>query len=324
MPDLLTAEEIAWAPAGLGPEVHRTPVVPMVDGGGLDGMGRLLLKLENLQVTGSYKARAASSVLKSLAQDQRGSGVVIASSGNFGRAFAYVGRKLGVPVVVVCARGTLEHKKRKIRELAGEVIEADSYAGRAEVVARVAAERGMIAIEHESDRRVACAHSTVGTELLDIPHLNSVLVPVGSGGLIAGMASAIKLARPGIRVIGVQPVGAAAMYESWRVGRPVAIAKNETIADALSATVVHPFLLAHVLARVDEIILVEEEEIMVAMRALAACKVMAEPAGAVAVAGFLSERITADEGVSVAVVTGGNQDLASWMELVDPARVRAR
>src|SRR5438874_3939374 len=171
------------------------------------------LKCESLQITGSYKPRAAYTVLASLDPAARRRGAVLASSGNFAAAFAYMGRLLGIPTAVVMMRKTAEYKVERARRLGAEVVFCeDRWEAREEVLNRLESERGLTVIHHLEDPHVIAGHGTIGLEIMeDCPEAGLVLVTISSGGLIAGAAAAVKGRRPAARGIGWQPVGAAAM-----------------------------------------------------------------------------------------------------------------
>lgn len=317
MADLVTVEEIERAQSAQPPQIRLTPTVPFADRFEDVGAERLHLKLENLQVTGSYKARAAFHVLRALDPEERERGIVMPSSGNFGLAFAFAGRELGIPVVVVSSPGLTRFKLEAMRAFSAEVVVAGGYDDRFTIVDEIARERDMVPIRTTSDRRVPTGHGTIGLEIAEQrPDVDTVLVPVSSGHLLGGIAVAVKSRRPGVRVIGVQPEGGDAMYRSFRAGEPRSIKTNRTIADALSATSVHPFAFAHVKAYVDDITLVREDQIADALRLLLdRGKILAEPAGAVPVAAYLA-RGDAEWGTTVAVVSGGNVGQESLRELL--------
>ena len=308
MTDLITLSEILGAREKLPADLRRTPFLPLARTAEELGHEALFLKLENLQVTGAYKPRAAFHILQSLTAGERKRGVVMPSSGNFAQGFAFAGSRLGAKVIVVMPENTSPLKVKATRGYGAEVVLCENdYSKRQPVVEEVARERGMIPIHIGTDRRVPIGHAGVGLEILeDLPTVDTIIVPVSSGGLISGLASAVKLQRPSVRVIGAQPAGAPAMYRSLQAGEPVKLDEWHTMADALTATQIYPFLFEHVKSRVDDLVLVSEEEIAVAFRLLVLQgKIMPEPAGAVAVAAFLSGKVKA-AGQVVAVVSGGN------------------
>lgn len=308
MKDLITLEEIEAARKGLPDDIRWTPLVPLSRDSAEVGEERLFLKLENLQVTGAYKPRAAFHILGSLSPDERRRGVVMSSSGNFAQAFAFAGKRMDIPVVVVMMENMSPYKIDAIRRYGTEIVFCENnYLARKPMMEKVARERGLLLIDTSEDRRVPVGHAGIGMEILDdMPEVETVIVPVSSGGLIAGVASAIKLRNPRVRVVGVNPEGGAAVYESLRAGEPVTLDHWESMADGLSATRPGAFPFAHVQERVDEVVLVSEEEIAEAFRLIFhRAKVLAEPAGAVAAAAWITGK-TGEAGKSVAVVSGGN------------------
>jgi threonine dehydratase len=320
MTGLLTFPEIEAARAGLPREVRRTPVVPLAKCPEEVGREQLHLKLENLQVTGAYKIRAAFHFLGSLTHAERAKGVVLASSGNFGQGFAYAGKRLGVKVTVVTPERTSRFKVEAIRAYGADLVFCENnFLARAPKVQEVARERGMVPLDTMEDRRVAAGHASIGLEILeDVPDVETVIVPVGSGGLIAGVASAIKLRAPHVRVVGAQPAAGAAMYRSLKAGEPLTIEDYQTLADALWVMRTYAFPLAHVQERVDDIALVGEEDIAGAFRVLLLRgKVLAEPAGAVPVAAYLAGRVEG-AGRTVALVSGGNLNPELTARLLAP------
>lgn len=306
---LVTAREIGEARAGAPPQVRLTPVLPAARRPQEAGAERLLVKCENLQVTGSYKARAAFHIVGGLEGERRERGIVMASSGNFAQAFAYAGAAAGVPTAVVMPEYTAPVKVEAAARYGAEVVMCDSFDARMPTVRRVAAERGMLALDTFESPPAIAGHGTIGLEMLEqAPQAGTVLVPISSGGLAAGIAAAVKSARPDIRVIGVQPEGANAAYVSWRAGEPTSIPRVETMADALTGPRPGTIPFRHLQAFLDDIVLVSEEEIAAAVRTLLfRVKILAEPGGAVAAAAFLSGKVS-PPGVVLALVSGGNAD----------------
>ncbi len=305
---LTTLEDIRRARAALPAAVRLTPVLPLARDSAEIGREGLLLKCECLQVTGAYKVRAAFNVMHEMPAEQRARGIVLTSSGNFAQAFAYAGRLTGVPIVVVMLDRTSAYKVEATRAHGAEVVFCGTDAGqRQPVVRRIAAERGMTAIDTWEERPIPAGHGTIGLEILEqCPQVEQVLVPVSSGGVAAGIAAAIKLSRPQVKVVGVQPERANAAWVSRRAGRPTAIDYWDSIADGLSAVRPGEFPFAHLQRFLDDIVLVSERDIALAFRTLLfSAKLLSEPAGAVAPAAFLSGRVDTSR-LTVAAVTGGN------------------
>ncbi|MEK9945617.1 MAG: threonine/serine dehydratase [Alphaproteobacteria bacterium] len=308
MTDLITLAEIQTAHDQLPDIIRRTPVVPLAREAAEVGHEALFLKLENLQVTGAYKVRAAFNMIRVLGPENLKHGLVLTSSGNFAQAFALAGRMFGVPIVVVMMDRTSPFKVEAARGYGAEVVFCgDDALARQPTAERLAADRGMTVIDTWEERPIPAGHGSIGLELLDqVPDVECVLAPVSSSGLIAGVATAIKESAPHVAVIGVQPERANAAYVSRQQGAPTAINYWDSMADGLSAVRPGAFPFAHVQRYVDDIVLVSEDDIAAAFRTLLfRGKVLGEPAGVVAAAGFLSGKVAQDR-KTVALVTGGN------------------
>jgi threonine dehydratase len=305
---LTTLAEIEAARARQPAWIRRTPVLPVARDSAEIGAEKLFIKCENLQATGAYKVRAAVNVLNSLTPAQRAKGVVMTSSGNFAQAFAYAGRQMGVPIVVVMLDRASPYKVAVTRGHGAEVVfSGTDPLARQPFVEKVARERGMTPIDSWEERPIPAGHAAIGMEIVeDMPDVQTVLVPVSSGGLAAGVASGVKLVRPDVKVIGVQPEKANAAYVSRRNGQPTTIDYWDSIADGLSAVRPGLWPFRHLQERLDDIVLISERDIAEAFRTLLfRTKMMAEPAGAVAPAGWLSG-VVGDTGKTVALVSGGN------------------
>jgi threonine dehydratase len=305
---LTTLDDIRAARAKLPDVIRRTPIVPLARDSAEVGREKLFLKCENLQVTGAYKVRAAFTVMNSLSEAQRAKGLVVTSSGNFAQAYAYAGALMDVPVVVVMLDNTSPYKVEQTRGYGAEVVFCGTDAlARQPTVDRVAEERGMLAIDNWEYPPIVPGHASLGMEIVeDCPDVETVLTPVSSGGVAAGIATAVKLVNPSIRVIGVQPEKANAAYVSMQKGEPTAIDYWDSMADGLSARRPgeHPF--RHLQEFLDEIVLVSEQDIADAFRTiLFRTKLMGEPAGVVAAAAFLAGKVDTSR-KTVAALTGGN------------------
>jgi threonine dehydratase len=304
----VSVAEIENARRALPALVRRTPLWPCAVDRAEIGHERLFLKLENFQPTGAYKVRAAFTMVASLTPEQRAHGIVLTSSGNFAQAFALAGRHFGVRTCVVMLASTSPYKIAAARALGAEV---DLFNGPAlERQSRVIAlgrERDMSVIDTWEEHSIITGHGTLGLEMLDdMPEVDQILVPVSSGGLAAGVAAAVKQVAPHVSVIGVQPIGANAAYRSLAAGHAVTIDDWNTIADGLSARRPGERPFRHLQRFLDEIVLIEERDIARAHLMLHdRAKVIAEPAGVVSVAAFLSGRVDVRRR-TIAVVSGGN------------------
>lgn len=315
--DCVSVAEIRAAARGLPPVVRHTPLLSLARDGAEIGRERLYVKLENLQPTGAYKVRAAYTMLAALAPEQRRNGIVLTSSGNFAQAFALAARDHGVRAVVVMLAGTSRVKVEATRDLGARV---DLFDGpplaRQERVETIGRAEGLTVIDTWEERAIVAGHGTLGLEILaDMGDVEQILVPVSSGGMAAGVATAVKHSAPHVRVVGVQPTGANAAFLSLQAGRPVAISDWHSIADGLSARRPGVFPFLHLQRYLDGIVLIEERDIAIAHLVLRQCvKTVAEPAGAVATAAFLAGRV--DTALrTVAVVSGGNLTTETMREL---------
>ena len=319
--DLITLDDIERTRAGLPDVVRRTPILPLARDSAEVGNEALFLKCENLQVTGAYKVRAAFAVMNALTPEQRAKGVVLASSGNFAQAFAYAGALTGTPIVIVMLDRASPYKVEATRGYGAEVVFCGNDAlSRQPTVEKIGRERGMMAIDTWEERPIAMGHGSIGLEIVeDMPSVETVLVPVSSGGVAAGIAAAVKLRRPDVRVVGVQPENANAAYVSMQRGEPTTINHWDSIADGLSAVRPGVFPFRHLQAFMDEIVLVSERDIAVAFRTLLfRSKILAEPAGGAPAAAFLSGRVPQDRR-TVAAVTGGNVTEAMVAQMLEMA-----
>jgi threonine dehydratase len=294
--------------------VHRTPTIdiPIEDG------DALVLKCENLQVTGSFKVRGAVNLVARHAAGSR-TGVVTYSSGNHAQAVAFAARHAGLPCVAVVPTTAPAIKVRAIEALGAEVIrEGTLWSDRRDRATHEAGVRGLLIVPPSDHPDIIAGQATAGVELMDDrPGLTSVFVPVGGGGLLSGVAAAVKHRNPAIQVVGVEPAGAARMTLSRRAGRPVALDRAVSIADGLLPLEAGPHAWAHVCALVDDLVSVDDASIVAAMLWLfERAKLVVEPSGAAALAGALSclaaGRLSGRTGV---VVSGGNIALATMARI---------
>jgi len=305
----------------------RTPLVPFsaatagVAAAGSLGTPRLLVKPESLQPTGAFKLRGAYNAISALPGDAKANGVVAHSSGNHGFAVAYAAALLGVKAAIVVPDDAAKVKIDAIRRTGAELVRVrPTLAARVEGSRNIATTRGYAEIAPFDDRAVIAGQGTIGLEIAEdcaSQPPQAVLVPVGGGGLVAGVAVAIKALSPETRVIGVEPELAADARESLRTGIRVAWPAADTArtsADALRVEQVGELTFPHIRELVSDIVTVTEEEILTAIRRLALqARLIAEPGGAVAVAAALFRdaadlSLTADGGPVVAVLSGGNID----------------
>jgi threonine dehydratase len=269
---------------------------------------------------GAFKLRGAYNKVASLSEDDRRRGVISYSSGNHGQGVAYAARALGVKAIIVMPGNAPKNKLEATAALGAQIITVGPGSEERRLRAEeLAAEHGYAIVPPYNDEKIIAGQGTVGLEILeDLPNVETVLVPVGGGGLISGISAAIKLSNPKLghpksKVIGVEPELAADAQASLRAGRIVSSPAEQvsrTLADGLRTQSIGAINFEHIRAYVDDIITVTEDEIREAMRALSGnAKTVAEPSGAVAPAAFLfhADRLP-DTKINVAVISGGNID----------------
>ena len=292
---------------------HVLPT-PTASGEAVAGVGAWL-KAENLQRTGSFKVRGAINAVLQLDAEQRRRGVITLSAGNHGQALAYAAQAFGIPCVVVIRDDAQVTKLQAIRRYGAEIVLTPI--GRwQERLEEEQHERDLHLVHPFDDPAVAAGQGTVGLEILEaVPDVRTVIVPVGGGGLIAGVAVAIKQQRSNVRIIGVEPERAPTVSESLAAGHPVSPSRLDTIADGLAAPYTRPFNLTLIQRFVDEVRTVSDEAIIAALTSIILqAKLVVEPAGAAGVAALASD--AAIQRPVVIVLTGGNVDgirLGSWL-----------
>ncbi|MGA8540440.1 MAG: threonine/serine dehydratase [Terriglobales bacterium] len=288
---------------------------------------KLFLKLENLQPIGAFKLRGAYNKVASLSLQERRRGVISYSSGNHAQGVAYAARALGVKAIIVMPGSAPKNKLEATAALGAEIVlvgpGSEERRLRAE---QLAAEHGYAVVPPYNDEKIIAGQGTVGLEILeDLPDVETVLAPVGGGGLISGISTAIKLSnlnpgQPKVRVIGVEPELAGDAQASLRAGQIISFKAErvlQTMADGLRTQSIGTINFEHIRAYVDDIISVTEDEIREAMRLLSNnSKTLAEPSGAVAPAAFLFHAAELpDTKINVAVISGGNIDPKVLTEL---------
>jgi threonine dehydratase len=305
---MVTLKDIQQARALLQGIAVRTPLVQCK----LDGRA-LLVKPENLQPIGSFKLRGAYNKISSLTAEQRSRGVVAHSSGNHAQGVAFAARALGVKATIVMPRTAPAVKLDATRALGAEIVlvgpASEERIRRAQELEN---ERGLVPVPPYNDEKIIAGQGTMGLEILeDAKDPDVVLVPIGGGGLISGVATAIKESRPGTKIVGVEPEFAADAQASLHTGSIQSVSGESaarTAADGLRSQSIGPINFEHIRRYVDAIVTVSEDEIRQAMRRLLlSARIVAEPSGAVttAAAMFHGQEIGAS-GTTVAVVSGGN------------------
>ncbi len=311
---MIPLEEIRAAAGRIGGRVHRTPVMSASLIGQRCGGIRLLLKCESFQKTGSFKPRGALNKILSLAPAERERGLVTVSAGNHAQAVAWAARAAGATATVVMPSDAPRSKIDAVRGYGGEIVFHDDRPTLFDKLQQVRDARGLTFIHPFDDPVGLAGAGTMGLEIVeDVPEAAMVLVPVGGGGLLAGVASAVKQIRPGTRVVAVELEAGPGLGPALAAGRPVPVKRPpDTLADGLTPPFVGALPLEIARQAVDEVVTVSEEEIVEAMRLLLTrAKLYVEGAGAAATAALVAGKVRAPAGtVVVAIVSGGNVDLS--------------
>ncbi len=303
-PDLAALRSAAAALAGVA---ERTPLLPLPALAGRLGVP-VLLKAEFRQPIGAFKVRGAWTAATRLPEAARARGLLTHSSGNHGQAIAFAARRLGVRAVVVMPDDSPRVKVEGVRRHGGEVVFC-ARAERARVAAELERREGLAFIPPYEHPDVILGQGTVGLEILDdCPEVALLLVPTGGGGLLAGVSAAVRATRAAVRVVGVEPAGAAKLSAAFATGAPATLARAESLADGLLPLAIGTLPWAIIREVVSDAVTVPDAEIAEAVRWLhAEAGLRVEPSGAIAVAALLAGRVRAD-GPVVAVATGGNVD----------------
>ncbi len=303
---MITLAELRRAHRTVGQVAIRTPVLPLRFSERPD----TYVKCENLQRTGAFKLRGAWNRISKLPRGCKG--VTASSSGNHAQGVAYAARKRGIAACIVMLDQSVPHKVEGTKAYGAEVI----LGGRTSVAIkeraeRVSAERGFVYIPPFNDPDIIAGQGTVGLEIVqDLPEVKAVVVPIGGGGLISGVAAAVKLSKPRVKVFGVEPAGASKMKPAVEAGKIVVLPEVNTVADGLKPLQVGDLTLAHARRFVDGIVTVSDEEILeAAFYLMVKEKLVVEPSGAATVAALRAGKLRLPKGPVAAVLSGGNADV---------------
>ncbi|MBR2531976.1 MAG: threonine/serine dehydratase [Lachnospiraceae bacterium] len=304
--------DIQEAKARITPYIRRTPLLDQTAMN--DEVGcKVWLKPEMLQYVGAFKLRGALNKILSLSEEDRQRGIITSSSGNHAQACAFAGQLLHCPVVVVIPEDAPQIKINNARAMGAEVVLWErTYDARWAKIAEMVKEHNYVVVHPYEDPMVMAGQGTLGLEILeDLPDVDTVLVPIGGGGLISGVSTAIKETNPNVRVVGVQAAASAAYYESRKAGECVGVEPLATVADGLSCRRASQVNFDIIERYVDEIVTVEEDAICEALRVVAnRGKLIAEPSACVGIAALLSGavKVRPDEKV-VSILTAGNWNI---------------
>ena len=321
-PELVTADSVRDAARGLRGVAVHTPLIPAP----WVSDAEVRLKCESFQPIGAFKLRGAYTMLARLDAAERGRGVITYSSGNHAQAVAFAAREFGVKATVVMPENAPRIKVEGTKRLGAEVVERGTTSEQRRALAEeIQAEHGYVMVPPFDHPDIIAGQGTAGLEIVeDWPEVDTVLVPIGGGGLVSGIAAYVKRARPDVRVVGVEPVGSAAMRRSLEAGERVTLDEIDSIADGLLPVRVGELTFAHTRDLADGVVLVEDDAIRsAAARLLVRGKLLVEYSGAATLAAVLSgawrEAAGPDARRVAAVVSGGNIDPSRIPELLSAA-----
>ena len=305
---MIELEDITSAHRIIAGRVHRTPLVSSTTLGKRTNT-HLHFKVEVFQKTGSFKPRGAINKLHHLTEEERRRGVIALSSGNHAQGLAYAASLFGIPATVVMPHTTPPNKVDATRGYGAEVVltQGDLFT----TCLEIQKERNLTMVHPFDDPHIVAGQGTIGLEILDdLPEVDAVFIPVGGGGLISGVATAIKLKKPTVKIVGVEPVGASAMWQSLQRKAVVHLDRMDTIAEGLRSPFTGELNLALAQKYVDEIVLVSDDEMIEAMCLLLEwCKILTEPSGAAAFAALFFKKTSIPSGSeTVCLLSGGNID----------------
>jgi threonine dehydratase len=307
---MVTLDDVIAAREVIAGRVHRTPVVGSAALSAQVG-APLYFKLENWQKTGSFKPRGVLTKIAQLTPDERARGLVTASAGNHAQAVAWAAQAAGLACTVVMPEVAPAAKIAATQGYGGTIVFEPSTLTVFQRAQALVDEHGYTFIPPFDDPAIIAGQGTVGLEILeDLPDAGTIVVPIGGGGLLAGVALVIKRLRPDIRIVGVEPEGAAVMWRSREAGHPVRLDRIQTIADGLAAPFAGEITFPLVQQYVDDLVIVRDADIRAALvLILERCKLLVEPAGATGLAALLTGavQVAADRPV-VAILSGGNID----------------
>lgn len=321
----ITLRDIYIARSRIAPIIRKTPLVSSPSLTEYVGVP-VYLKLDNLQETGAFKIRGGANKLLSLTADEKARGVITVSTGNHGRAVAYVARQLGIKAVICLSKRVPSYKIDAIKRLGAKVVvNSKSQDEAMEQASWLQKKQGLTWIDAFDDPFIIAGHGTIGLELLeDFPEVDTVIIPLSGGGLISGIALALKSANPAIQIIGVSPEVAPAMYRSLKAGHPIEIEEKDSIADALLGSIGldNQYTFRMVQEYVDDVILLSEDEIAEGIAfALNREHLIMEGAGAMGIAALLARKLKAIRGRVVSIVSGGNIDIPLLLKIAQEVKL---
>lgn len=315
---MVTLSQVLDSRAAIAGRIHRTPLLSSGALGRRTGAS-CFVKAEQLQKTGSFKVRGALNKVRRLSAEEKARGLIAVSAGNHAQGVAYAAAAWGTMCTVVMPEAAPHSKIAASREYGADVLLHGALRDAFVLAEELRREHGYTFIHPYDDLDVIAGQGTLGLEIVeDLPDVDVIVVGVGGGGLVTGIAAAVKALRPAVRVIGVEPTGAACLDAALRAKRVVQLERVSTIADGLAASAAGEHVLEHALALVDEVVLVSDDEIVQGLTfLLERAKLLVEPAGAAATAALLAGKVRVPAGARVVTIaSGGNVDLSRLRQIL--------
>lgn len=315
---LINQSDIDSARRAIQGKVHRTPTLSASALGEMAGVN-LFLKCEHFQKTGSFKPRGALNKLAHLSPQELARGLVSASAGNHAQGLSYAARTFGAHATIVMPEDAPQAKIDAVRGYGGDIVFAESVNTMFDKMLELQREHGYTIAHPFDDPFVIAGQATAGMEILeDVPDAEYVLVPIGGGGLISGIASALKLNNPKVRVIGVESTAGGAYFASVQAGKNTRVVCAQTIAGGIICPMIGEINYPIMQKYVDDVVLVNDDELKITIRLLLErCKMMVEGAGAAATAALVTKKVALPRNARVvSVLSGGNVDLARLKEWI--------
>ena len=326
--ELISLETIQSAYPAVKSIVHHTPMMSCTNLTEKCGLqpGQLLLKMENLQRTGSFKIRGAYHRIRSLSEAEKAAGVVAASAGNHAQGVALASKLIGIRSTVFMPEFASIAKIQATLKYGAEVVlEGKNFDEAVSAAKEFATKKGSVFISAYDDDGIITGQGTLGLEIFeDAPDIETILICVGGGGLFSGVASVIRRLAPKAKIIGIQAAGAPSAVESWKAGRLLPRGETNTIADGVAIKSPSDRTFRYIQEFADDMATVEDSEIAKAMlMMLERAKMVVEPAGAVGVAALLSGKVKVT-GKTVVTVSGGNVDVKFLADLIEREMINAK
>ena len=313
---MLTLDQFREARALLNGVINETKLMPSAYFSRTSG-NQVYLKPENMQVTGAYKVRGAMYKISTLSDEEKARGLVTASAGNHAQGVAFAAQRSGIEATIVMPTTTPLVKVNNTKDYGAHVLlQGENFDASAAIAQQLSEEKGLTYVHPFNDPAVATGQGTIAYEIFkDLPDVEVILIPIGGGGLAAGVSTLTKLLNPGVKVIGVEPVGAASMKAALEAGHPVTLPNVDTIADGVAVRTVGDQIFPYIQKNLDDIITIKDEELVEAfLDVMEKHKMIVENSGLLTIAAL--RHLSCEGRNVVSILSGGNMDVITMSSLV--------